>query len=648
MKYFLILAVIMINTMKLLSVNKDSLLQLVKTTRNDSVRVSTLNDLAFAEIHSNATEALHYLAESEQIARSKNLNYGLTQLLCIRAIVYDIDGKRDSALHYFNQSLELGRKFGYKNLEVRALNGLGMNSWNSSKFDQALRYFFAALKLNEELKPPTQLSPSIFYNNIGLIYQEMSFYDKALVYHRKAYQIRVDNNMKKEIAVSLNNIGICYKNTAKLDTAILTFKEGIKAAESSGNKFEYYKLINNLATVYILQKKFSEALVMLYNVIENRNEVVNNPRTLLILYGTIATAYSGNNQPEKSYYYAKEGLKLLEKNPGLASFSSDIYQMLIRNSYILGFHEDGDTYLADNKKILDEKFSKESAAAIAEMEIKYESLNKEKQLREIKANALKREAQFTSMAVFAFLIGIIGILLYGQQQIKRKQQEREYALKHELAEVETQNRLQDQRISISRDLHDNIGSHLSFIISSINNLMYKYKAENRALYDHLTQIESFAAETIMELRDTIWAMDKERFQFEDLKTRLISFINKQHTANPDLRIELEVDEKLYEPSMNPFAGITIYRIIQEAATNTMKHSMATLFRISITMNQDTLSIELSDNGLGFDMENCSHGHGLYNMEKRCKELNGEISIRTAPGKGTDITVNFKTDNLKLV
>lgn len=221
-------------------------------------------------------------------------------------------------------------------------------------------------------------------------------------------------------------------------------------------------------------------------------------------------------------------------------------------------------------------------------------------------------------------------------------------MKHEIAEVATQNMLQNQRISISRDLHDNIGSHLSFIISSINNLMYKYKTENRALYDYLTKIESFAAETIMELRDTIWAMDMEKFQFEDLKTRLISFINKQHTANPDLKIELEADEKLYEPSMNPFAGITIYRIIQEAANNTLKHSMATLFRISITMNQDILSIQLSDNGVGFDLDNCSHGHGLYNMEKRCKELNGDIIIQSAPGKGTDISMKFKTDNLKLV
>lgn len=476
----------------------------------------------------------------------------------------------------------------------------------------------------------------------------MSFYEKALFYHQKAYQIRADNSMMKEIAVSLNNIGICYKNTGKRDMAISTFKEGIKAAETSGNKFEYYKLINNLAIVYILQKKYREALVMLHKVIEKRKEVVDNPRTLLILYGTIATAYSADNKPDKSYYYAKEGLKILEKNPGLKSFSSDIYQMLIRNSYILGFHEDGDTYIADNKKILDEKFSKESAEAIAEMEIKYESLSKEKQLQELKVTAQKREAQYTSMAVFAFLIGIIGILLYGHQRIKKKQQEREFALKHEIAEVATQNMLQNQRISISRDLHDNIGSHLSFIISSINNLMYKYKTENRALYDYLTKIESFAAETIMELRDTIWAMDMEKFQFEDLKTRLISFINKQHTANPDLKIELEADEKLYEPSMNPFAGITIYRIIQEAANNTLKHSMATLFRISITMNQDILSIQLSDNGVGFDLDNCSHGHGLYNMEKRCKELNGDIIIQSAPGKGTDISMKFKTDNLKLV
>jgi signal transduction histidine kinase len=176
--------------------------------------------------------------------------------------------------------------------------------------------------------------------------------------------------------------------------------------------------------------------------------------------------------------------------------------------------------------------------------------------------------------------------------------------------------------------------------------MYKYKNQNPTLIEQLKNIESFAAETIVELRDTIWAMDVEKFQFEDMKTRLISFIEKQRSVNPDFNIEFEVDEKLYEPSLNSFAGITIYRIIQEFTNNTLKHANASKLIIAIKNENNFLDIMLKDNGVGFDLATCSRGHGLYNMEKRCKELNGDIFMHSEPGKGTTVNLTFNTEFLK--
>lgn len=628
------------------AINTDSLTTIVATTQNDSLKVSVLNELAFASSYSNAEQALKYLSEAEKIAHSKKLNYGYTQLLGIKAIVYDIGGKQDSARYYFKLSYKLSKRYNYKNLEVKALNGLGMNSWNSGQLKSALQYFFTALRLNDGIQPPKQLSPSIFYNNIGLIYQEMFLFDKALIYHQKAYKIRVDNKLIKETASSLNNIGICYKGIGKLDVAIATYKKGIAVAKSSENYVDYYRLINNLANVYITQSDYQQAIKILYSVLSKSRETGINQRTLINIYGSIAKAYSGNKQPHESLAYAKKGLEIIKKNPGLAAFAEDIYQSLIKNAYIVGQNEDGDNYFEEYRKILDTKFSKNNAAAMAEMELKYQSLSSKKKLLEMETEAEELKIIYFSISTFAFLIGLIGIILYRQQRIKRKQQECEFVYKSEIAQVESRNMLQQQRISISRDLHDNIGSHLSFIISSINNLMYKYKNQNPALIEHLKNIESFAAETIVELRDTIWAMDVEKFQFEDLKTRLISFIEKQRSVNPDFNIEFEVDEKLYEPSLNSFAGITIYRIIQEFTNNTLKHANASKLIIAIKNENNFLDIMLKDNGVGFDLATCSRGHGLYNMEKRCKELNGDIFMHSEPGKGTTVNLTFNTEFLK--
>jgi signal transduction histidine kinase len=631
---------------KLSAYNADSLLNVVATSHNDSLRVSALNEIAFHTTYSDSKQALKYITESEKIALSKKLFYGYTQLLGIKAIVFDIGGKSDSALYYFKKSYRLSKRYHYKPLEVKALNGLGMNSWNSGQLKLAMQYFFTALKQNEYIEPKKQLSPSIFYNNIGLIYQEMKLFDKALIYHQKAYKIRSENNLKKEIASSLNNIGICYKDKGKLNLAVSTFQKGINIAKASGNDVDYYRLINNLANVYNLQSRNDTAIQLLKTAIISSRKTGINQRTLVNIYGSIAVAYSDNNQPIESINYAKKGLEIINENPNLVSFGEDIYKMLIKNSFLLGDKKMGDKYLADYLKEVKNKFSKNNAIAIAELETKYETVKKEKLLLQKESEAREQRILLFRISALAFLIALLGVIFYRQQRTKQKQQAREFALRTEIAQIETQNQLQEQRISISRDLHDNIGSHLTFIISSINNLMYKYKDKNDALLDQLRKIESFATETIAELRDTIWAMDVVNFQFDDLKNRLIGFIEKQKLVNPDFKIEFEVDEKLVSPTLNSFAGITIYRIIQEFANNTLKHAKATKLSISIAHEGDVLHVNLADNGVGFDLANCSRGHGLYNMEKRCQELEGEINLYSEPGKGTAVNMTFNNENLK--
>ena len=101
------------------------------------------------------------------------------------------------------------------------------------------------------------------------------------------------------------------------------------------------------------------------------------------------------------------------------------------------------------------------------------------------------------------------------QKMKTLQLQKENELKDALLKIETQNRLQEQRLQISRDLHDNIGAQLTFIISSVDSLKYAFADGNPRLEDKLNNISSFTKETIYELRDTIWAMNKEEITIEN-------------------------------------------------------------------------------------------------------------------------------------
>ncbi|MBH8575683.1 sensor histidine kinase, partial [Nostocaceae cyanobacterium CENA369] len=195
--------------------------------------------------------------------------------------------------------------------------------------------------------------------------------------------------------------------------------------------------------------------------------------------------------------------------------------------------------------------------------------------------------------------------------------------------------LQEQRLRISRDLHDNIGAQLTFIISSIDNLKYGFRIEDEKLQNRLTGISEFTKETIYELRDTIWAMNMSQITFEDLKSRISNFIDNAKISSIGIDFKFAYsNDNLNKKVVTSVEGMNIYRIIQEAINNAIKHSEATKIAVTIDGDETKLAIEVTDNGKGFDLETSNDGNGLNNIRKRAKEIGGEIELNSKPGEGT--------------
>lgn len=521
-------------------------------------------------------------------------------------------------------------------------NNLGNIYEKTQQYKPAMASFLEALQYFESVND--QKNIHVIKGNIGLILLKIKNYDKAFSYINDAVLYQEINNSNEELCVSCLNLGNVYLQLKDTANALKMYEKSIKACTTVGNKKGISSGYNNIAAIKTEQKN-SKAALALYEKSQKAREELNSDLDKANFDFNMAKEHIEN----KNYKAAKTLLLNVEKIFDKTKSNHNLqlnYKSLI-DVYAHLNQPDSVNFYAQKLMLLNAVLLESSVLKeTAELETKYQTLKKEKLLLQKEKEATEQRALLIRISVIAFLIALLGIIFYRQQRTKRKQEAREFELKSEIAEIETQNMLQEQRISISRDLHDNIGSHLTFIISSINNLMYKYKNQNDELFEQLKKIESFAAETIAELRDTIWAMDVVNFQLEDLKTRLINFIEKQRAVNPDFSIEFEVDEKLYEPTLNSFAGITIYRIIQESTNNTLKHSQATKLTISINLKNESLHIQLKDNGIGFDMESCNRGHGLYNMEKRCQELNGDINIQSEPGKGTTISLSFNTEFLK--
>ncbi len=223
-----------------------------------------------------------------------------------------------------------------------------------------------------------------------------------------------------------------------------------------------------------------------------------------------------------------------------------------------------------------------------------------------------------------------------------------YLLKREIAihEIEkkelalaNEQKVRSEKDRISRDLHDNIGSELAILSMELWQLSKKYPNDPSISSAMLTK-----ASIYNQLRDTIWAIEKNQFKFEDLESRLNTILWKHRNSNIKFRFDRSVPDSLF--SLTPSQSINLYRIVQEAVQNAVAHSSCNEIKISVQANSTTgeLYTEVSDDGRGFvyNQENIDNGghYGLRNMRKRAQEVQGQIEIVSNELSGTAVILTF--------
>jgi signal transduction histidine kinase len=287
-------------------------------------------------------------------------------------------------------------------------------------------------------------------------------------------------------------------------------------------------------------------------------------------------------------------------------------------------------------------FDLDKEKIITEVEAQYQNEKKEKEIALQKEKIAKNELQIKNnrLTISLMLMGLLGLTsilfaYYKRQSFINKQIKKEMRLKSELQAIETENEIQKERLRISRDLHDNIGSQLTFVTSSIDNLNFKNKGQNTEIESRLNEISLFTKNTISELRDTIWALNQSEINLDTIELRIQSFIEKARMADSHIQIEFISKDK-NDVVLNSLKGINILRFVQEGVNNAMKHADATHISVQIFVEEDHWEIKINDNGKGFDLSEISYGFGLENMQKRIAESGGTLHITSEKGKGTQL------------
>lgn len=533
------------------------------------------------------------------------------------------------------KNAEESAKIHYDLGEAKSYSNLSLVYYYQGKYEKDLAYSLKAIHIFEKLNDLENLS--LEWGELGYRMKKRNL-EKAIQYMQKSKQIAEKNNLQKPLLSIYNNYGVLKEMKVEYDSALFYYKKGLALKQKINDQLGIPYSLNNIAGVFVLRKQFDKAEENYQKALEIRKKI-NDTVGIAENYSYLGDMHLMQKDFKKAIGFYQKSTEITDKHKYLG-LSQDSYRKISECYENLGDHQNALQNFKKFAALKDSLINQETNSKIAELEVKFDTNEKEKQLLQKQAEVETSRIKFSVAIVFAILASIIGFLFYRQQRLKNKQQHQEFELKSAMAQIESQNKLQEQRLSISRDLHDNIGAQLTFIISSLENTKFGIPNLETAVEKRLDKISDFTRNTIVELRDTIWAMNKADFTMEDLSSRIFNFIEHAQSANQNILFNFSIDEKLKKLKFSSLVGVNLYRTIQESVNNAMKYANAHHIVINAEKFQEGLKIEIKDDGKGFDTEKVDVGNGLLNMKKRMEEIGGNFVIHSEIGKGTSINVEL--------
>jgi signal transduction histidine kinase len=191
---------------------------------------------------------------------------------------------------------------------------------------------------------------------------------------------------------------------------------------------------------------------------------------------------------------------------------------------------------------------------------------------------------------------------------------------------------ENERRSLSRELHDQIGQMLTALRMELTNVEDFRHSPGQQFTDHLNEAKKLAEETLRSVRNLSSGLRPSVLDELGLAPAL-RWQAREFTQRSGVPVEIDIDGELGEL---PDAYRTcIYRVVQEALTNCGRHAKASKVRVTLHGGLDNLFLTVEDDGAGFDVPSArGRGLGLLGIEERVRELGGRVEFISQPSKGS--------------
>jgi two-component system sensor histidine kinase UhpB len=578
---------------------------------------------------SNFDSSFYYLENAKIIAVQKKY-INLQALIQIESYaIFNRMGKADSAAVFVDRMMDLLPLLDSNSDESGKIQlYLGHNDKHKAKYTESLTHYYKALRAFGYQKD--SVNEGVIYISLANVLVILGQQDKALVYHQQAAELFTLMGRRYELMNELLNITDMYYTSNRLDSAEQSARQALSISEVLNDKMAQSFAYIQLGNIYKLRKTYTAAENYFIQSI-HIGEALHNNNTLIESYKGLGETFMAEQQPIKAKPWLEKHLQLSKQEKDIEEIIESSVD-LAANANALHDYASAYAYQKLYSEYKDSAYTEATSKSMAEMESKYQTEKKEKEISLLKKDqqldrlSLQKQKNFKLVAIiFLLLLLLIGFLVINRYRVLQRAKR--------LIDIE---RL---RNTIARDLHDDIGSTLSSI-NILSKVALQHKPNRDELMDSNMQKIKERSSSIMEsMGDIVWAINPQNDTIEQMISRMKEFAGG--ILEP-LNINYDFKEQ------GDFSGMKMdvkkrkdfYLLFKEAINNAAKYSHCKNLHIRLQQDQQLLHLEVVDDGIGFNDQETKNGNGLGNMRERAAALGGKIYINTIVGKGTGIVLDM--------
>lgn len=428
----------------------DSLLLILKTDKQDTLSVNIQHALTSKYLNlGNYHEAMQNAIQALQKAEKLFFKNGIATSYSLKGNIYEQQGFFEEAMDSYLKSLKICEEMMNKKGVANANSNIGSIEEKQGNYGNAMNSHLKSLEIFTEIKDLKGIARA--YNNVGIIYSDLGDFEKATSNYLKALKNWEKIGDKKGVANCFNNIGIIYLNQGNYEKCLENYLKSLKLREEIGNKSGIGASFNNIGNVYQNLEKYEDALeyhmkslkIMqeigdqqgiarshnnigntylnqgnYKNALENQlkavkiNETIGDKRGTAIAYSNVGNIYMQQGNFEEAINYNTKSL-LLNKKIGYKVGIKDAYYCLSEIYDKKGYFNQALIFRKLYSLTKDTMLNVENSKQIAEMNTKYDSEKKDKELikKDAEINKQLVETEKQNLQRNAFIIGFALVLL---------------------------------------------------------------------------------------------------------------------------------------------------------------------------------------------------------------------------------------------